>query len=65
MQRRDNTVLFSQIEQYCIESEFNNSTTYVKIIDIIKLNAAVWLSLNVGDTWRITIELQIPATNNV
>ena len=37
MQRRDNTVLFSQIEQYCIENEFNNSTTYVKIIDIIKL----------------------------
>jgi len=28
------------VEQYCIENEFNKSTNYVKILDIIKLNAS-------------------------
>jgi len=27
-----------QIEEYCIESEFNHCTNYVKVFDIIKLN---------------------------
>jgi len=37
---RDNTALFSQIEQYCTKYEFNNYTNYVEILVIIKLTAA-------------------------